>query len=81
MIRFIDMNRDQFGVELICRVLTGVVRGFLTSRGYRAAKTRPISDRQVRDTALVPEVTRLHAENYSVYGVRKMHARVWCRFG
>jgi putative transposase len=64
MIRFIDTNRDQFGVELICRVLMGVVRGFLTSRGYRAAKTRPVSDRQVRDTALVPEVARLHAENY-----------------
>lgn len=41
MIRFIDMHRAQFGVELICRVLRDVVRGFLTSRGYRTAKTRP----------------------------------------
>ena len=41
MIRFIDMHRVQFGVELICRVLRDVVRGFLTSRGYRTAKTRP----------------------------------------
>ena len=29
MIRFIDMHRDQFGVELICRVLKDAVRGFL----------------------------------------------------
>ena len=74
MIRFVDEHRDQFGVELICRVLTGVVRGFFTARGYRAAKARPVSDRQVRDRVLVPEVARLHAENYGVYGVRKMHA-------
>ena len=74
MIRFIDMHRDQFGVELICRVLKDAVRGFLTSRGYRAAKARPASARQLKDELLVPEVVRLHAENYGVYGVRKMHA-------
>lgn len=74
MIRFIDENRDQFGVELICRVLRDAVRGFLTSRGYRAAKGRPKSARQLRDELLVPEIVRLHGENYVVYGVRKMHA-------
>jgi len=74
MIRFIDEYRDQFGVELICRVLRPAVRGFITSRGYRAAKTRPPSARQLKDDLLVPEVARLHAENYGVYGRRKMHA-------
>ncbi len=74
MIRFIDMHRDQFGVELVCRVLKGAVRGFLTSRGYRAAKTRPASARQLRDELLVGEIVRLHRDNYGVYGVRKMHA-------
>ena len=74
MIRLIDENRDQFGVELICRVLQGAVRGFLTSRGYRAAKARPKSARQLRDELLIPEIVRLHGENYGVYGVRKMHA-------
>ena len=72
MIRFIDMHRDQFGVELICRVLKDAVRGFLTSRGYRAAKARPASARQLKDELLVPEVVRLHAENYGVYGARKV---------
>lgn len=74
MIRFIDEHRDRFGVELICRVLKGTVRGFLTSRGYRAAKTRLPSARRLRDELLVPEVARLHALNYGVYGRRKMHA-------
>lgn len=46
----------------------------MTSRGYRAAKTREPSARQLRDELLVPEVARLHAENYGVYGRRKMHA-------
>jgi putative transposase len=74
MIRFIDEHRDQFGVEAICRTLRAAVRGFITSRGYRAAKTRAPSARRLRDELLKPEVARLHAENYGVYGVRKMHA-------
>ena len=74
MIRFIDEHKDRFGVELICRVLREAVRGFVTSRGYRAAKARTVSARQLREDVLVPEIVRLHAENYGVYGRRKMHA-------
>ncbi|GAA3009969.1 IS3 family transposase [Microbacterium aurantiacum] len=74
MIRFINEDRDRFGVELICRVLRPTVQGFLTSRGYRAAVGREPSARQLKDELLVPEVARLHAENYGVYGRRKMHA-------
>jgi transposase InsO family protein len=74
MILFIDQMRDRFGVELLCRVLRPAVSGFLSARGYRAAKTRMPSVRQLRDELLVPEVARLHAENYGVYGRRKMHA-------
>lgn len=72
MIAYIDMYRDQFGVELICRTLGATEGGFLTSRGYRAAKTRPASDRQLRDAVLVPVIARIHAENYGAYGVRKI---------
>ena len=74
MIRFINEHRDRYGVELICRVLKPAVQGFLTSRGYRAAIARAPSTRRLRDELLVPEVARLHAENYGVYGRRKMHA-------
>ncbi|WP_248124738.1 IS3 family transposase [Micrococcus lacusdianchii] len=73
MIRFIDEHRDQFGVEAICRTLRATECGFITSRGYRAAKTRPASARALRDVLLLEEVKRIHAENYSVYGIRKMH--------
>ena len=72
MIRYIDMFRDRFGVESICRVLGATDRGFMTSRGYRAAKTRPASERAQRDAALIPVVKELHQANYGVYGVRKM---------
>ncbi len=74
MIRFITEHRDRFGVEFICRVLRPAVQGFLTSRGYRAALGRSPSARKLRDELLVPEIARLHAENYGVYGRRKMHA-------
>ena len=80
MIRFIDEHRDQFGLEPICRVLRATDCGFIppqaggapTSRGYRAAKTRPRCARAIRDDVLVEEVKRLHAQNYGVYGHRKM---------
>ena len=74
MIRFVNEHRDRFGVELICQVLRPAVRGFFTSRGYRAAVGRAPSARQLQDDLLVPEIARLHAENYGVYGRRKMHA-------
>jgi len=51
------------------------VQGFLTARGYRAAVGRVPSARKLKDVRLVPEVARLHAENYGVYGRRKTHGR------
>jgi hypothetical protein len=71
MITFIDEYRDRYGVEFLCRTLQSAVRGFLTSRGYRAAKRRPAAARQLRDELLVPEIQRLHAKHYGVYGRRK----------
>ena len=73
MIRYVDVYRDQLGVELICRVLTNTAGGFMTCRAWRATKSRPMSDRAVRDQVLGDEMERLHAENYGVYGVRKMY--------
>lgn len=73
MIGYIDSHKDRFGVEAICRTLRPAVRGFITSRGYRAVKTRPVAARTVRDEQLVAEIFRIHAANYGVYGRRKMH--------
>lgn len=74
MIRFIDEYRDRFGVEFLCRTMRAAIRGFITSRGYRAVKTRLPSVRQLRDELLIPEIKRLHEKHFSVYGRRKMHA-------
>ena len=45
--RFIDMHREQFGFEAVCRVVGTTECGFLTSRGCRAAKQRPASARGI----------------------------------
>jgi len=71
-VRFIDEHKDRFGgVQPICRVLRE--HGWwIAPSGYWAAKARPPSARVVRDGALTAEIVRIHADNYSVYGVRKM---------
>jgi len=69
MISYIDDHRDRFGVEPICDTLQ-----FAPST-YYAAKQRPPSTRSIRDEELKPEIKRVHRENFSVYGARK----VWCQ--
>lgn len=73
MIAFIDEYRGCFGVEPICRTLGASLEGgFITSRGYRLAKSRPVSARSVRGWILVEELREIHAHNFGVYGIRKM---------
>ncbi|AEX79507.1 DNA-binding protein [Corynebacterium diphtheriae] len=57
----------------ICQTLnTHREGGFITSRGYRQSKARGLSVRSLRDAALVEHIRDVHAENYGVYGVRKI---------
>ncbi|MGW0876412.1 IS3 family transposase [Streptomyces sp. NPDC002740] len=58
------------GVEPICRVLTGHGLKIATST-YYAAKNRTPSARSVRDAELKTQISRVHTDNFSVYGVRK----------
>jgi putative transposase len=44
---------------------------------YYATKTRPPSARSVRDAEVTAAITRVHEENYGVYGIRK----VWAQLG
>ena len=71
MIAFVDGHRDAHGVEPICRVLP-----IAPSTYYeRLAKRRDPalqSARVRRDEELKPEVLRVFAENFGVYGVRKV---------
>jgi putative transposase len=66
MTRYIDQHRDRFGVEPICRTLQ------IAPSTYYAAKSRPPSARARGDQALMPELQRVHAANFSVYGGRKL---------
>jgi putative transposase len=73
MIRFVDEHKGRFGVEPIIGVLRATDAGFLSVSGYYAAKKRPPSARAVADAALCQQISAVHAANYDVYGVRKMH--------
>lgn len=73
MIRFIDTHSGRFGVEPICTVLKDTIEGgFITPSGYYRAKKRVPSARVLKDQLLIPELEQIHAENYGLYGVRKM---------
>lgn len=75
IVAFIDAHSHQHGVEPICRVLTEAGTQIAPST-YYASKTRPPSARSVSDAATTAAIKRVHVENYSVYGVRKVHAEL-----
>jgi putative transposase len=66
MIAYIHEHKDRFGVEPICRVLP-----IAPSTYYQHSK-RPPSARALRDATLKAEIARVHAENFGVYGARKV---------
>ena len=70
MIRFIDENREEFGVEPICAHLP------IAPSTYYDAKARPPSARAMRDAALMVEIQRVFEDNYAVYGHRKVWAQL-----
>ena len=67
MCRFVDEHRDEHGVESICKALQ------IAPSTYYARRSRPESARSVRDRELGEKIESIHAENYGVYGVRKIH--------
>lgn len=71
MIAFIDEHRDIYGVEPICKVLPIAPSTYHDRVAQRRDPSR-LSARARRDEALKPEVMRVFAENFGVYGVRKV---------
>ena len=67
---FIDVHRERFGVEPICRVLQ------LAPSTYWSQKRRPRSARSIRDEQLKPEIVRVYEENFGVYGAQKIWAQL-----
>jgi putative transposase len=70
-VRFTDGHKGRFGVEPICRVLTQHGCPIAPST-YYDAKGRPPSARARRDEQLRAAITRVHQDNYGVYGARKV---------
>jgi putative transposase len=76
-VRFIAEHADRYsgglrwGVEPICRVLSEHGCPIAPSTYYDAL-TRRSSRRALRDDELRAEIARVHAQNYGVYGARKV---------
>ena len=66
IVKFIDTNRDELGVEPICRDLQ------VAPSTYYAAKSRAPSARARRDAVLIPLLVAIWEANFRVYGVRKL---------
>ncbi len=71
IIDYIENNKQEYGVEPICRVLTEHGCPIAPSTYYEA-RSRAASKRAVRDEKLKAEISRVHDQNYSVYGARKV---------
>jgi transposase InsO family protein len=71
MVCYIDDYRDRFGVEPICRVLPIAPSTYYEAKARERDPSR-LPARAMRDEELKPEIRRVHAENYGVYGARKV---------
>ena len=71
MIAFIDDHRSAYGIEPICKVLPIAPS---TYHAHVALRREPeqASARAQRDALLKAEIRRVFAENFGVYGVRKV---------
>lgn len=68
IVDYIDAHKDEFGVEPICAELQ------VAPSTYYAARSRPPSARSLSDAATCELIASVHADNYGVYGARKVHA-------
>jgi len=71
MMAFIDAHRDEYGVEPICKELPIAPSQYYEYKARGADPTR-LPPRRQRERVLVPEIRRVHEENFGVYGARKV---------
>jgi transposase InsO family protein len=71
MVSFLDEHRATYGVEPICEVLPIAPSTYYEQKAReRSPERQPV--RVHRDAKLIEVMARLWAENFEVYGVRKM---------
>jgi putative transposase len=68
---FVDSHQAEYGVQPVLQALEDTPAQIAPST-YYAAKARPASARSRRDTVLIEMIKQIHAENYGVYGARKI---------
>jgi transposase InsO family protein len=71
MVSFIDPQREEHGVEPICRQLPIAPSVYYESKAREADPSR-LPQRAVRDAALREEIERVWKKNFGVYGARKV---------
>jgi len=71
MIAFIDDHREVHGVEPICNVLP-IAPSTYHDHVAKRADPEKLSARAKREGGLRPEIERVFAENFEVYGARKV---------
>lgn len=81
MVAYIDEFKDRFRVGPVRRVPAASLDcGFITPRGYRMFRSRPVSRMAARHEALARDILEIHADFFmAVYGYRKTHARLLAR--
>jgi putative transposase len=65
--QFIEDHRDEFPVSRMCQVLN------VSSSGYYAWRTRPVSAREVANRHLVEKIKAVHAESHETYGSPRIY--------
>jgi len=76
MVAFVDAHRGQYGVEPICRQLPIAPSQYYLHKARQSDAAR-VPARVQRDRVIKPEIQRVHAQNFGVYGARK----VWRQLG
>jgi len=71
MVRFIDENRDDYGVEPICAQVPIAPSTYYEHKAREADPAR-LPARAQRDARLTGEIRRVWEENFQLYGVRKV---------
>ena len=76
MAAYVDEYKDRFWVGPICRVLAESLDcGFLTPRGYRMFRNRPVSRMAARHEAPARDILQIHSDFLmAVYGYRVVPA-------
>ena len=72
IVDYIDSYRGRFGVEPICAVLSehGVS---IAPSTYYERRREPVTASELEEAYLANALVTLHAENWGVYGARKLH--------